>query len=101
MASASATQPDDEMDPFANEDMLDNFHPELYESSNCFVTSCLYLTQQQPRGFKKRTSPQLPIIEKIITSRNKLCTFECLMFLYSKCCFCEAFVKHYCPSAFM
>ncbi|KAI5335417.1 hypothetical protein L3X38_025550 [Prunus dulcis] len=30
MASASATQPEDEVDPFANEDMLDNFHPELY-----------------------------------------------------------------------
>ncbi|CAL2278305.1 unnamed protein product [Prunus armeniaca] len=30
MASASATHPEDEVDPFANEDMLDNFHPELY-----------------------------------------------------------------------
>ncbi|CAL2260653.1 unnamed protein product [Prunus armeniaca] len=30
MASASATQHEDEVDPFANEDMLDNFHPELY-----------------------------------------------------------------------
>ncbi|CAL9025060.1 unnamed protein product [Prunus brigantina] len=30
MASASATQLEDEVDPFANEDMLDNFHPELY-----------------------------------------------------------------------
>ncbi|KAI5338308.1 hypothetical protein L3X38_017579 [Prunus dulcis] len=33
MASASATQPEDEVDPFANEDMLDNFHPELYGSN--------------------------------------------------------------------
>ncbi|KAI5352224.1 hypothetical protein L3X38_005115 [Prunus dulcis] len=30
MASASATQPEDEVDPFANEDMLDNYHPDLY-----------------------------------------------------------------------
>ncbi|KAI5350812.1 hypothetical protein L3X38_003703 [Prunus dulcis] len=30
MASASTTQPKNEVDPFANEDMLDNFHPELY-----------------------------------------------------------------------
>ncbi|CAL2265986.1 unnamed protein product [Prunus armeniaca] len=30
MASASATQPEDEVDPFANEDMLDNYHPYLY-----------------------------------------------------------------------
>ncbi|CAL9000362.1 unnamed protein product [Prunus brigantina] len=30
MALASATQPEDEVDPFANEHMLDNFHPELY-----------------------------------------------------------------------
>ncbi|CAL2259349.1 unnamed protein product [Prunus armeniaca] len=27
MALASATQPEDEVDPFANEDMMDNFHP--------------------------------------------------------------------------
>lgn len=30
MASASATQPEDEVDPFANEDMLDHFHPDLH-----------------------------------------------------------------------
>ncbi|KAL6284466.1 hypothetical protein ACE6H2_015395 [Prunus campanulata] len=31
MASASATQPEDEVDPFANEDMLDHFyHSDLY-----------------------------------------------------------------------
>ncbi|KAI5334843.1 hypothetical protein L3X38_024976 [Prunus dulcis] len=30
MALASATQPEDEVDLFANEDMLDNFHPNLY-----------------------------------------------------------------------
>ncbi|CAL2265584.1 unnamed protein product [Prunus armeniaca] len=30
MASASATQPEDEVDLFANEDMLDNCHPNLY-----------------------------------------------------------------------
>ncbi|CAL8092568.1 unnamed protein product [Prunus armeniaca] len=30
MASASAAQPEDEVHPFANEDMLDNCHPNLY-----------------------------------------------------------------------
>ncbi|CAL2261801.1 unnamed protein product [Prunus armeniaca] len=30
MASSSVTQPKNEVDPFANEDMLDNYHPVLY-----------------------------------------------------------------------
>ncbi|KAI5351329.1 hypothetical protein L3X38_004220 [Prunus dulcis] len=43
MASASVTQLEDEVDPFANEDMLDNYHPNLYGTTALLLlygTSC-------------------------------------------------------------